>query len=78
MPEAQANLETIYVRLLDEGTEVVRPAPARRLSEGLYELLPTANYNPADENWEFLPGSKVAVQQTIMGNQQIQLAISQR
>jgi hypothetical protein len=78
MSDHQGNFETIYVKLLDEGTDVVRPVPARRLSEGIYEVLPTANYDPKDESWEFSPGSKVAVQQTIIGNQQIYLAIAQR
>jgi|HubBroStandDraft_5_1064220.scaffolds.fasta_scaffold02081_6 hypothetical protein len=78
MPEQKANFETIYVRLLDEGTDVVRPVPARLFGEDVYELLPTPNYNPEDETWEFLPGSKVVVQQTTIGNQEIQLAIAQR
>jgi hypothetical protein len=78
MSDSQANLETIYVRLLGEGTDVVRPAPARRLADDLYELLSTANYDPKDETWEFLPGCKVAVEQTTIGDQQLRLAIAQR
>jgi hypothetical protein len=49
----------LFVRLLDEGTEVSRPTDAVDLGNGLYKLLPTSNYDPDDETWEFLPGSTV-------------------
>jgi hypothetical protein len=48
---------TVYVQLLDEGTPTWRPAPAVDLGEGQYRLLPTDNYDPEDEVWEFLPGT---------------------
>lgn len=51
--------ETVYVRLLDEGTDVFRPTLADRTSEGLYKLRPTEDYDPEDEHWEFLPGQIV-------------------
>ena len=50
---------TIYVRLLDEGTEVFRPTEALDLGNGQFRLLPTSNYDPEDEKWEFPPGSVV-------------------
>ena len=49
----------IYVQLLEEGTPTARPTQAIPLSNGLYEILPTSDYDPADEIWEFLPGSIV-------------------
>lgn len=49
----------IYVRLLDEGTDCTRPTQGVVLEDGLVQLLPTDNYNPDDEHWEFLPGSIV-------------------
>jgi hypothetical protein len=49
----------IYVRLLDEGTDCTRPTQGVVLEDGLIQLLPTDNYNPDDEHWEFLPGSIV-------------------
>jgi hypothetical protein len=49
----------IYVRLLDEGTDVSRPTSALDLGAGLFKVLPTADYNPEDETWEFPPGSIV-------------------
>jgi hypothetical protein len=50
---------TIYVRLLDEGTPTSRPTQAERVGADSFRLLATPNYDPADEHWEFLPGSIV-------------------
>lgn len=50
---------TIYVRLLDEGTDVFRPTQGESVREGVYRLLPTQDYDPEDERWEFLPGQVV-------------------
>jgi hypothetical protein len=52
-------MRTIYIRLLDEGTEVLRPTEAEELADGLFKVLPTPEYNPDDEHWEFGPGSLV-------------------
>jgi hypothetical protein len=48
---------TVYVKLLDEGTDVWRPVPAEDLGQRQYRMLPTDNYDPDDEAWEFLPGT---------------------
>jgi hypothetical protein len=52
-------LVPIYVRLLDEGTPCARPTQAERIGSNLFKLLPTHNYDPDDEHWEFPPGSVV-------------------
>lgn len=52
-------MKTIYVRLLDEGTDVFRPTEVESLEDGLFKLLPTPEYDPDDEHWEFTPGSVV-------------------
>lgn len=52
-------MKMIYIRLIDEGTEVFRPTGAEMLQDGLFKVLPTANYEPDDECWEFVPGSVV-------------------
>lgn len=57
--ETALNTETVFVRLLDEGTDVMRPVPACLISEGIYELLKTDDYDPEFEIWEFLPGQRV-------------------
>ena len=49
----------IHVRLLDEGTGCSRPTQGVVLGNGLFKLLPTDNYDPNDEHWEFIPGSIV-------------------
>ena len=49
-------MTTIYMRLLDEGVEVFRPTPAEHIGNALFKVLPTPNYNPQDEQWEFVPG----------------------
>lgn len=52
-------MKTIYIRLIGEGTEVFRPTEAEVLHDDLFKVLPTADYNPDDECWEFVPGSVV-------------------
>jgi hypothetical protein len=58
----------IYVRLLDEGTDVSRPTKGIVLGNGLFKLLPTDNYDPDDEHWEFLPGSTVRTKEVLDGD----------
>jgi len=45
----------IHIRLLDEGTECSRPTQALDLGNGLFQVLPTSNYDPTVEAWEFPP-----------------------
>jgi hypothetical protein len=57
--DSNTNKVKMYIRLLDEGTEVCRPTEALDLGNGLFKILPTAHYNSENEKWEFLPGSVV-------------------
>lgn len=50
----------VYVRLLDEGTDVWRPVEAERLGATTYRL--SAQPRPADETWSFQPGDIVVVE----------------
>lgn len=50
---------TLYIRLLNEGVPVLRPTQAELIEERTAKVLPTANYDPNDEEWEFTPGSIV-------------------
>jgi hypothetical protein len=52
----------IHIRLLHEGTECSRPTQALDLGNGLFKVLPTSNYDPEDEVWEFPPDSIVRSQ----------------
>lgn len=59
LPDSNPEKVTLFVRLLNEGTDVSRPAEALDLGDGRFRLLPTANYDSEDEIWEFPPGSTV-------------------
>lgn len=52
-------ITTVYVELLEEGTDTLRGTDAIDFGNGLYKLLPTPNYDPEDEIWAFLPHSVV-------------------
>lgn len=54
-----SSTSTIYVHLLDEGTTVVRPTQGAPLGDDVYRILPTPDYDPDDEHWQFPPGSIV-------------------
>jgi hypothetical protein len=54
-----ANTVEIHIRLLEEGSECSRPTQALDLGNGLFKVLPTPNYDAADEVWEFPPDSIV-------------------
>ena len=66
----------IYVNLLDKGTPCSRPTQALALGNGLFELLPTKDYDPDDEHWEFLPGSFVRGMEAHRDGEPYLLAVS--
>ena len=49
----------VYVRLLDEGTDVWRPVRATPFPDGTFRLLEPDGYDPNAERWEFPPSTKV-------------------
>jgi len=49
----------LFVYLLAEGTDVWRPTEAVSVGDGLFKILPTPEYDPEDEVWEFPPSSIV-------------------
>ncbi len=51
--------ETIYIPLLDEGTDVARPTQGVSMGAGIFRVLPTPDYNSESETWEFPPGCTV-------------------
>jgi hypothetical protein len=55
----EGQTKTIYIRLLQEDTEVARPTQGVEIGNGLFQILATPDYDPHDEKWEFLPGSVV-------------------
>ncbi len=50
---------TIYVSLLNEGTDCWRPVTAEHVSEDLFRI---ADSQPEDEEWQFKPGQVVLCQ----------------
>jgi hypothetical protein len=49
----------IFVPLLNEGTDVLRPTQALLLGPNEVQVLATPDYDPTVEEWEFPPGSRV-------------------
>ena len=68
---------TIYVPLVNEGTSVVRPTQGVKLSENMYRVLPTQDYDPSDEEWEFPPGSIVECHSETRNGQEVLVAMRQ-
>jgi hypothetical protein len=57
---SSTEIDTVFVRLLDEGVDVWRPVPARRLSEATFRLSDAPA--PEDETWSFQPGEIVVAE----------------
>ena len=53
------NVVTIYIPLLNEGSDVYRPTLGIMIDKNVYTVLPTDRYDKGDEEWEFPPGSTV-------------------
>lgn len=61
------NKITIFIRLLDEGIDVWRPATCSETTEdGVYIIDPLSKYDAEDEKWEFEPGSKVRCEMRVL------------
>lgn len=58
----------IYVELLDEGSEMWRLTQGIESQEGLWEVLPTQNYDSQEETWLHPPHSFVRLKQSSRGD----------
>ena len=65
----------LYVRLLNEGTDVLRPTSAFELGGGLFCLTATPDYDPDLEEWEFPPGTTIRVEPRHGSNCEFALAV---
>lgn len=65
----------IFVYLLNEGTDVWRPVEATRIGSNVYILHGEDIYDPEDEEWEFLPGSHVLVEEKTLSSGKCLVAI---
>lgn len=64
----------IFVPLLNEGTDVLRPTQGLMLGPNEVQVLATPDYDPTVEEWEFPPGSKVRCHSEIRGGQELLVA----
>jgi len=67
--------KTVYIQLLGEGTIVYRPVPAIKINENIHLLKGEEIFDPDDEEWGFLPGTKVRVEQKELGGEKVLVAI---
>jgi hypothetical protein len=74
---SSTNTTEIYIPLLNEGTDVLRPTQGLVLGPDEIQVLATPNYNPADEEWEFPPGAKVRCIREVRGGREVLVARQQ-
>jgi len=66
--------KNIYIQLLGEGTKVYRPVQAILLEKNIYKIL-NHNYDPEDEEWEFVPDTKVLVEKKELEGKLVLVAV---
>ena len=64
----------IFIPLLNEGTDVLRPTKGLVLSPDEVQVLATPDYDPTVEEWEFPPGSRVRCVTEIRGGRELLVA----
>jgi hypothetical protein len=74
---SSAMKNTIYVQLLGEGVLTFRPVTASQVAPNIYVIEGYEAYDPEDEEWEFLPGDRVVVENKFFGGELILVAVSQ-
>lgn len=67
--------QTIYVQLLGEGTVCYRPIQGELVRRGIYKILPTEDYDPEDEKWEFKPDSIVECEEKLLSIGKVFVAV---
>jgi hypothetical protein len=67
----------IFIRLLREGTEVLRPTRGIVVGSNEVQVLATSDYDPEIEIWEFPPGSTVKCEKEIKGGRELLVARKQ-
>jgi hypothetical protein len=64
----------IYIPLLNEGTDVLRPTQGIVLGSNEIQVLPTPDYDPTVEEWEFPPGTAVRCAKEVRGGRELLVA----
>ena len=74
--ETASSIDTvdIYIPLLNEGTDVLRPTKGLIFNADVFQVLATVDYDPTIEEWEFPPGSKVRCVSEIRGGRKLLVA----
>ena len=70
------NVIQLYIPLLNEGTDVLRPATGTFVGPDVVRVEAPADYDPDIEEWEFPPGSEVRCVAEFRGGDQILVARS--
>jgi hypothetical protein len=73
-------MHVIHIQLLNEGTRVFRPTQGELIEDMVFKVLPTENYDPDDETWEFPPGKIVRCERGILkslGNKEVLIAVEE-
>jgi hypothetical protein len=71
---SSTNIVDIYIPLLNEGTDVLRPTRGLMLGIEDVKVLPTSEYDPTVEEWEFPPGTKVKCRKEVRGGRELLVA----
>lgn len=64
----------VYVRLLGEGTTVYRPTTGVPVGTTAVKLLAPNDFDPAEEEWEFAPGSVVRIERRVLSGGEVLVA----
>jgi hypothetical protein len=67
---------TIYVRLLNEGTDVWRPSPADHVRDDIYQI--TGSSPDETETWQFSTGDKVHCRLEKFSDGKMELVVFER
>lgn len=70
--------ETIYIKLLGEGTVVYRPVPAVKLNNNVFKLKGNDIYDSDNEEWEFSPEDIVKVEKKKLSGELVFVAIEKK
>ena len=64
----------LYIPLLDEGTDVLRPTKGIIVEPGVVRVIATKDYDPDIEQWEFPPGTTVRCASEVRGGREVLVA----
>lgn len=68
--------KTIYIRLLNEGTDVWRPVSATKIDNNIYRIEMTDQHEFEEENWEFEPNTLVYCEKKVLMDKECLIALN--